>query len=48
MFTIFQPWLTAKPGETIALPALVGDMVEDGDPTAGPALGGGAVKLGRP
>jgi chaperonin GroEL len=27
---------------------LVGDLAEDEDPTAGPALGGGAEKLGRP
>lgn len=27
---------------------LVGDVAEDEDPTAGPALGGGAEKLGRP
>jgi chaperonin GroEL len=27
---------------------LVGDIAEDEDPTAGPALGGGAEKLGRP
>ncbi|MDL2407476.1 molecular chaperone GroEL [Rhizobium calliandrae] len=27
---------------------LIGDLAEDEDPTAGPALGGGAEKLGRP
>ena len=26
---------------------LIGDLAEDEDPTAGPALGGGAEKLGR-